>query len=194
METTIKVMQKLLKARKAISETKMNKEGKNTYSNYAYFTPDQVSKLVFSACLETKLLTLFSLKRNELGYFGELIVADTDSGEQLVFTQTTDVPEIKATNLSQKIGGMVTYTQRYLESSTFGIVDNNLDFDNQDNRVKPPKKQTTAKVGEEKKMLNAVVGGEILAKYKAGEIPDIKKYLEANNFTYTPAQLTKFKK
>jgi hypothetical protein len=30
----------------------------------------------------------------------------------------------------------VTYTERYLKTSAFGITDNNLDFDSQDNRVK----------------------------------------------------------
>jgi hypothetical protein len=150
---TQSVYQKLSEARKVISETKMEKKGENKFSKYKYFTPDQVHKLVETACQSVGLLTLFNLKRNELGYYGELILIDTESERDITFTFVTDVPEIKATNASQKLGGMMTYTERYAKSSVFGIVDNNLDFDSQDNRVKtlPSTPKTPAPKTEEEK-------------------------------------------
>lgn len=140
-----KVMAKLLQARKAISETPIKKDGKNTFSKYDYFTPSQVHKLVEDASQDTKILPMFSLVREEGGYKGVLTVADVESGESLEFTLVTAMPDIKATNEAQKLGGMATYTERYLKMSVFGIVDNNLDFDSQDNRPKAEPKQPEAK-------------------------------------------------
>ncbi len=83
----------------------------------------------------------------------ELILIDMESERDITFTFVTDVPEIKATNASQKLGGMMTYTERYAKSSVFGIVDNNLDFDSQDNRAKtlPSTPKTPAPKTEEEK-------------------------------------------
>ncbi len=135
------VLTSLLKARKIISETKMKKSGRNDYSKYDYFTPDQVSKLVQDACDQTGLVPLFSLNKNDQGYYGELVVYHAKTGESITTTMSTDMPEIKATNNAQKLGGAMTYTERYMKMSAFGIIDNNLDFDNGDNS-KPQKKST----------------------------------------------------
>jgi hypothetical protein len=141
------VKRKLLDARGIISNTKMKKAGSNKFSNYDYFTPDQVDKLVFDACNQTGLLTVFNFLRKEDGYEGTLTVYDVDSDSEIVFTMATDVPEIKATNITQKIGGSTTYTERYLKMTAFGIMDNSLDFDSQ--------KPATQSVPEKKKMTKA---------------------------------------
>lgn len=138
MESVHNVYKKMLEARKIISNTKMNKSGRNKFSNYDYFTPDQVNKLVSSACQEVGLLTLFDLKRTELGYVGVLTVLDVDDTKSIELSLATDMPEIKATNITQKLGGMATYTERYLKMSAFEIVDNNLDFDEHDNNEPKP--------------------------------------------------------
>ena len=62
------------------------------------------------------------------------------------------IPDIKAANISQQLGSAVTYTERYLKMSVFGIVDNNLDFDSKNeskNENKP-----AAKVIDEKQWLS----------------------------------------
>lgn len=130
------LVKKIAQAKKEIKETKLKKEGKNTYSNYEYFTPSQIEYLVQSVCNTNQLMTKFDLKRNELGVFGVLTIFDLETGESLNFEMATAIPEIKATNIAQQLGGCVTYTERYLKTSAFGITDNNLDFDSQDNRPK----------------------------------------------------------
>lgn len=139
------VLQALAEARKEISSTKMKKAGRNTYSNYDYFTPDQVHKLVEDASQKANIVTTFELKKDELGYYGALHLYHIDSDTERSFEFRTDVPDIKATNASQKLGGMMTYTERYAKMSVFGIVDNNLDFDSQDNREKKAPAPTNTK-------------------------------------------------
>jgi CRISPR/Cas system CMR subunit Cmr6 (Cas7 group RAMP superfamily) len=130
------LVKKIAQAKKEIKESKLKKEGKNTYSNYEYFTPSQIEYLVQSVCNTNQLMTKFDLKRNELGVFGVLTIFDLETGDSLNFEMATAIPEIKATNIAQQLGGCVTYTERYLKTSAFGITENSLDFDSQDNRPK----------------------------------------------------------
>lgn len=137
------VYQKLFEAKQKIASMDTKKQGKNKFSNYDYFTPEQVASIVQKACNELKLLTLFHLKRNELWEYWVLVIIDTESGEKLELVASTAIPEIKATNVAQQIGGCMTYTERYLKMTAFGIADNSLDFDTTENtekRVKEEKK------------------------------------------------------
>jgi hypothetical protein len=82
------------------------------------------------------LLTKFDLHRNEIGTYGTLEIIDIETAEKVVYTMATAIPEIKATNIAQQLGGCVTYTERYLKQTAFGISENSLDFDSQDNNPK----------------------------------------------------------
>ena len=132
----MKLIQKISKAKNEIKESKLKKEGKNKFSNYDYFTPPQVELLVNQVCSSNGMLTKFDLIRDTLGVFGRLTIFDIDTDDSLFYDMATAIPEIKATNIAQQLGGCVTYTERYLKMSAFGITDANLDFDNQDNRSK----------------------------------------------------------
>ena len=139
------LLTKLAAAKLEIKETKLKKEGKNAYSNYDYFTPSKIEFLVAQACHNNHLLTTFDLKRNELGEYGELSIWDLETGNRLITSMATAIPEIKATNVAQQLGGCMTYTERYLKTSAFGITDNDLDFDTTENT------KTTAKTLKETK-------------------------------------------
>jgi hypothetical protein len=134
---------KIAAAKRAIKETKLKKAGLNKFSNYNYFTPEQIEQLVFEACEVNGLLTKFDLHRNEIGTYGTLEIIEIETGEKVVYTMATAIPEIKATNIAQQLGGCVTYTERYLKQTAFGISENSLDFDSQDNTPKVVTKAAT---------------------------------------------------
>jgi hypothetical protein len=136
----MEIYSKLQQARDFIKNSPVKKEGKNTYSGYEYFTPSQISKLVHDACQDTGLIHLYRLERNELGFTARLSIINTDKPEEGInFEIPTSIPEIKATNEAQKLGGAVTYSQRYLLMIAFDIVDNSLDFDTTENTIKTVK-------------------------------------------------------
>lgn len=138
----MEIYKKLLKARDSIKNTKIEKKGENKFSNYKYFTPSQISDLVHDACKETGLICLYLLEKSDTGYTAILNVFNTEKPEEhLVFSIPTAVPEIKATNEAQKIGGTVTYSERYLKMIVFDITDNSLDFDTTENTEKQAKKE-----------------------------------------------------
>lgn len=145
----METLNKLQKARSIIKNSDLTKKGKNDFSGYDYYTPEQVEDLVYKACEETNLICLTNLKKDEFGYFQELRLVDLDNIDDfIVFELRTEMPEIKATNASQQMGGMDTYSERYLKMKVFQIKDNNLDFDSKDNRPKQTATQSQTRDSE----------------------------------------------
>ena len=147
----MKLIDKIAKCKAEIKESKLKKEGYNKFSNYSYFTPSQVEMLVNQVCNNNKLLTKFDLIRDNLGIFGKLTIFDCESLEKLEYIMASAIPDIKATNISQQLGSAVTYTERYLKMSAFGITDNNLDFDSKNESKNESK---TAGKADEKQWLS----------------------------------------
>jgi len=151
----MKLIEKIAKAKAEIKNSSLKKEGWNDYSKYAYFTPSQIEFLVGQICDSNKLLTKFDLIRNDLGVFGKLTIFDCDSIEKLEYEMATAIPEIKATNIAQQLGGCVTYTERYLKTSAFGITDNQLDFDSHEpKKEEKPNNTKPEKTSPEKPFIN----------------------------------------
>lgn len=141
------IYEKLDKARSLVRTTKHKKAGRNTYSNYDYFTPEQVELIVAEVCEATKMLPVCNLKRNEHGLYQEMVLVDLENPEdRIVFQLATVMGSLKATNETQQMGGTDTYSERYIKMKVFQIKDNNLDFDSHDNRPKPAKKVYPAPV------------------------------------------------
>jgi len=136
------IYKKIQDCRASIKASDLKKAGYNNYSNYPYYTPEQVDKLVYDVCLGNGLFNKFELKRDANGLYGQITVVDLDTEEEAVFIAATEMPVITATNASQQMGGCMTFAERYLKQTIYNIVDNNLDFDAHDNTGKKlPKKQ-----------------------------------------------------
>ena len=129
MENQIQLLSKIQEARVKIKQSDLKKSGWNDYSKYAYYTPEQVEKLVHDACYELNLFNKFDLIRSEEGLMAILTIYDLETQETIDFKIATEIPEIKATNAAQQLGGAVTYSERYLKMIAYEIKDNNLDFD-----------------------------------------------------------------
>ena len=89
--------------RASIKASNLEKKGWNSYSEYAYYTPEQVDQLVNEVCTAHKILHKFQLKRNEFGLYGLLEIICLETGQTISFEAATEMPEIKATNASQQI-------------------------------------------------------------------------------------------
>ena len=130
-------------ARDSIAESDTKKKGRNTFSNYDYFTPEQITDLVNKSCKDAGLMTTFSLPRDEHGVFGILTVWHLETGQSVEFKMAAAIPVIKATNEMQQLGGTMTYAERYLKMTVFGIVENDLDPDSKDHTQKSSSKTST---------------------------------------------------
>lgn len=130
------LLKKLAKAKQVIQSENLKKNSRNDYSGYYYFSPEYVENIVQKVCTELGLYTKFDLLRDEFGEVGVLSVFDLDTEQNLTWQMASAVPVIKATNATQQLGGAVTYTERYLKMTAFGIVDNSADFDTTENTKK----------------------------------------------------------
>lgn len=136
------IYEKLDKARELVRTTKHKKEGRNEYSKFDYFTPEQVETIVSEVCKETKMLPICHLRRNDFGLFQELKLVNLEKPEEhLTFELATIQGEMKATNATQQMGGTDTYSERYIKMKVFQIKDNNLDPDSKDNSKKTEAKK-----------------------------------------------------
>ena len=168
----MEILKKIAKAKEIIKHSDVKKAGRNAFSKYDYFLPEQVESLVFNACEKTGLLTKFDLIRNEFKETGILTIYDINSDEKLEYKMATAIPEIKATNIAQQLGGCVTYTERYLKMSAFGIVENALDFDDKDNSKKEPKE----KEEDNRPWLSEKDKNLMVQKIQSGEYNDSKEF------------------
>lgn len=174
------ILEKLNEARAHIKASKIKKAGRNKFSEYDYFTPEQINQLVWEAEQATGLIHTFKLQRNEHGLHGILYITEIETGEYAEFIQATEIPAIKATNAAQQIGGAVTYTQRYMLMTAFDIADNSLDFDGKDNT----KEQTKGKPPLQDERFNNLI--EIIKQDKSKAA---KAILQARaNFTLNESQ------
>lgn len=137
----------LQKAREIIKSSDLKKEGRNEYSKFDYYTPEQVESLVDKACKESNSIVLCNLKADEFGLYQTLEFIELESGESLKFEMRTKHGSITATNETQQMGGTDTYSERYIKMKVFQIKDNNLDIDSQDNRQKKTEVPNTTKPG-----------------------------------------------
>lgn len=129
------LLEKLREARTAIRNTNIKKKGRNEYSGYDYFTPEQVGLLVSNVCEELGMLPLYNLEADEFGLKQTMLLINMDdTSDMLSFELRTKHGEIKATNETQQMGGTDTYSERYLKMKVFQIEDNNLDPDSKDHR------------------------------------------------------------
>ena len=145
-EQTKNIFLKLQKARDIIKKSNVKKVGHNDYSNFDYYTPEQVENLVDKACKDTKTICLTSLKADEYGYFQILDFVDLeDPNGQLHFELRTKHGQMKATNEAQQMGGTDTYSERYIKMKVFQIKDNNLDPDSTSGKEEARPKQDNLK-------------------------------------------------
>src|ERR1019366_7249433 len=122
---------KLAEARKIVRDSKIKKAGYNSYSKYDYFTPEQVEALVSEACEATKTICLTNLKQDAIGYYQTLefvalenpLMSTTAKGIEMIdkisFELRTAAPTMTASNAAQQMGGMDTYSERYLKMKVF---------------------------------------------------------------------------
>ena len=76
------VLLALQKAREIIKSSNLKKDGRNEYSKFDYYTPEQVEALVDKACKESNSIVLCNLKADEFGLYQTLDFIELESKEK----------------------------------------------------------------------------------------------------------------
>lgn len=112
------------------NKLRLNKGGKNTFSNYDYFKPDDILKALNPLLEEYNLIIKFDLIMEESKYIGYLRVSDTNgNNDHIDYRFDTGKAVVKGANECQNAGATMTYVKRYMLMNAFNIGINDDDFD-----------------------------------------------------------------
>lgn len=116
---------------------RLEKTGKNTFSNYDYFKPDLILQALNPLLEQYNLITIFNLKTHDTkeGYYTALLtIEDTESNDKVDYNFEIGMAEVKGANKSQNSGATFTYAKRYSLMNAFNIADDSVDFDSKKNK------------------------------------------------------------
>lgn len=117
------IYSKIQLVKKALLEANLKKSGQNKFANYNYFELADFLPTIINLCNENGLFTQISFT-NELAYL--TIVNAEKADETVTYTSPMRELELKGCNLIQALGGVETYSRRYLYMSAFDIVENDM--------------------------------------------------------------------
>ena len=169
------IYQKLQKTRIDLQNMKLQKSGKNAYSNFTYYELSDFLPAINSLCNKNGLYTQFSIVSEEGLEKAVLIIVNNELPEERVmFTSPTAEAEIGkkkdgtgGADPIQNLGGKITYLRRYLLQMAFEMVEPEM--------VDSINRELTVEVSDEdKEKINAAksiadltkVCGELKTKYK----------------------------
>ena len=156
--TTMSIYKKIQIVKQKILEANLKKTGENKYAGFKYYELADFTPKIIELCNEIGLFTKITFN-NELA---TLTIINSDIPEQKEeYTSPMRALELKGCNQIQALGGVETYSRRYLYMSAFDIIENDM-FD--------------AKAGENKKSNNS-------QKATPAQIKALLSYYKGENLT-----------
>lgn len=121
----VNVYRALQSMRVALQEKDIKKSGHNGYGNYDYFELSDFLPEINKLALENNIVCIYEITDKD----AVLHIADMeDFGNRIDFRIPIAELSLKGANAIQNVGGLTTYTRRYLYMIAFEIAEND-DFD-----------------------------------------------------------------
>ena len=151
---------KIQNVKELLLKENIKKTGHNKFAGYTYYELADFIPYIIKFCNEQKLFTAISFD-NELA---KLLIVNSEKPEERVeYSSPMRNLELKGCNEIQGLGGVETYSRRYLYMSAFDIIENDM-FDAVVSEKSPskPKNNIDTLKEEIKKQSNAV---EVIKNY-----------------------------
>jgi len=113
------VHKKLMQARIALQNTKLNKSGHNKFAGYYYFELGDFLPTVQNIFSELGLCGIVSYTTDQ----ASLSITDIEDGTQIIITSPMGSAALKGCHEVQNIGAVETYQRRYLWVTAMEIVE-----------------------------------------------------------------------
>lgn len=117
------IYEKVQNVKNKLMNTNIKKSGFNKFAGYSYYELADFTPYIIQFCNEEKLFTSISFSK-ELALL-EIINIEKPE-EKIVYTSPMEDLELKGCNKVQALGGVETYSRRYLYMSAFDIVENDM--------------------------------------------------------------------
>jgi len=118
----INIYEKLQKAKKIISETKLKKTGKNAYAKYDYYDLSDFMPTIIKTFEELKLYSKISFTTESA--ILTIINSENPQEKEEYLSPMVDGYEVKGHNAMQLLGGIEKYQRRYLYMAALDITEN----------------------------------------------------------------------
>ncbi len=137
------IWKKIQFVKQKLLESNLKKTGENKFSGFKYYELSDFTPTIIKLCNEVGLFTKFTFS-NEVATL-EIINSDKQDQKEIYTSPMRDL-QLKGCNDIQALGGVETYSRRYLYMSAFDIVENDM-FDavagkEENNRRTPTTNQT----------------------------------------------------
>ena len=167
--SNMSIYKKIQIVKQRILESNLKKSGENKFAGFKYYELADFTPAIINLCNEVGLFTKVTFD-NEIA---KLIIINSDKPDQREeYTSPMRTLELKGCNQIQALGGVETYSRRYLYMSAFDIIENDM-FDGKsgDTTSSEPRKVTKATPKQV----------ELLLKYYQGD--NLAKLLEVNQIS-----------
>lgn len=133
------IYKKIQATKKRLLEANLKKSGENDFSHYKYYELADFLPTLIKICDEEGLFT--GIRFDDT--FAYLDIVNIEKPEEKVtYTSPMRALELKGANAVQALGGVETYSRRYLYMAAFDIVENDM-FDS--TTAEEPKKELVTK-------------------------------------------------
>jgi hypothetical protein len=117
------IYEKIQAVKQLLLSANPKKSGQNKFANYTYYELSDFLPILIGLCTENNLFTRVSFT-NELATL-EIINSEKPE-ERVEYTSPMRELELKGCNQIQALGGVETYSRRYLYMSAFDITENDM--------------------------------------------------------------------
>ena len=161
--TNMSIYKKIQIVKQKLLEANLKKSGENRFAGFKYYELGDFTPQIINLCNEVGLFTKVTFDNEK----ATLIIINSDKPDQKEeYTSPMRNLELKGCNQIQALGGVETYSRRYLYISAFDIIENDM-FDS----------QSGTQSNEDRKATESQI--KVLANYYKGAM--LEKLLKENN-------------
>lgn len=166
--SNMSIYKKIQIVKQKLLESNLKKSGENKFAGFKYYELADFTPTIIKLCNEVGLFTKISFD-NETA---TLVIINSDKPEQKEeYTSPMRALELKGCNQIQALGGVETYSRRYLYMSAFDIIENDM-FDAQSGEQRAEIKKVSKATDKQIAILSQVYQGD-----------NLTRLLTANNIT-----------
>lgn len=119
----LNIYEKITNIKSDFLKANVKKSGKNKFANYTYYELADITPVLIELCKKYGIFTKFSYTKEEATL--ELVNIEKPD-ERETYTSPMEELELKGCNKIQALGGVETYSRRYLYMSAFDIIENDM--------------------------------------------------------------------
>ena len=175
------IYEKIQEVKSKLLKANLKKGGVNKFSNFTYYELTDILPTIIELCKEVKLFTAITFTEE----FAILKIINSEKTDEIVeYSSPMRQLELKGCNQIQALGGVETYSRRYLYMCAFDITENDMFDGNKDNTedVKPITQQNVIVL---QSLIKSLAEGKVfydntLATYKIKDLSELntKQYGE----------------